>query len=72
VTNHRLSQAVATDHDRPAAPLVEWAPRRPERPDNAKALWKPLRVVSAYQPAGDPPTAIAALTAVQPFRRAKL
>ena len=58
ITHGGFSEAVASYHDRLAAPLEEWTPHRPERPATAKALSKPLRVASAYEPAGDQVTAI--------------
>ncbi|MEO1708408.1 MAG: DEAD/DEAH box helicase family protein, partial [Pseudomonadota bacterium] len=39
----------------------EWQPHRPERP-NLPKISKPLEVVSAYEPAGDQPTAIMELS----------
>ncbi|MFQ5562553.1 MAG: excinuclease ABC subunit UvrB [Parvularculaceae bacterium] len=54
-----FAEAVAAYHDRVAA--ADWTPHRPERPVRP-ALSKPLRVVSAYEPAGDQPQAIAELT----------
>jgi len=62
VTHHGFSESVATYHDRLATPLAQWVPHRPERLP-ASGLSKPLRVVSAYQPAGDQPEAIAELSA---------
>ncbi|MEM9170564.1 MAG: excinuclease ABC subunit UvrB [Pseudomonadota bacterium] len=56
-----FSEAVATYHDRHAP--AAWAPHRPERPQTAAALTRPLRVVSKYEPAGDQPGAITELTA---------
>ncbi|MFN3960695.1 MAG: excinuclease ABC subunit UvrB [Parvularculaceae bacterium] len=55
-----FSEAVATYHDRVAA--SDWIPHRPERPVS-RGLSRPLKVKSAYQPAGDQPQAIAELTA---------
>ncbi len=55
-----FSEAVATYHDRVAN--SDWTPHRPDRPVRP-GLSKPLKVVSAYQPAGDQPTAIAELSA---------
>jgi len=57
-----FSEAVATYHDRLSQPLADWIPHRPERPVS-RGLSRPLRVTSAYSPAGDQPTAIAELTA---------
>src|SRR3990167_7245589 len=57
-----FAEAVATYHDRLAQPLGDWVPHRPERPVS-RGLSRPLRVKSAYSPAGDQPTAIAELTA---------
>jgi excinuclease ABC subunit B len=62
ITHGGFSEAVATYHDRLATPLESWVPHRPERPVS-KGLSRPLKVKSAYQPAGDQPTAIAELTA---------
>ncbi|MEL7487934.1 MAG: DEAD/DEAH box helicase family protein, partial [Pseudomonadota bacterium] len=56
-----FSEAVQLYHEQHAPEA--WAPHRPERPPTAKALSKPLRVVSQYQPAGDQVTAIPELTA---------
>jgi excinuclease ABC subunit B len=61
ITPGGFSEAVATYHDRLAAPLESWVPHRPERPVS-RGLSRPLTVKSAYQPAGDQPTAIAELT----------
>jgi excinuclease ABC subunit B len=55
-----FSEAVATYHDRVATSA--WTPHRPERPVS-RGLSRPLKVKSAYQPAGDQPQAIAELTA---------
>ncbi|MGF1544134.1 MAG: excinuclease ABC subunit UvrB [Parvularculaceae bacterium] len=55
-----FSEAVAAYHAT-HAPTV-WTPHRPERPATAKALSRPLRVRSAYEPAGDQPQAIAELS----------
>ncbi|MBI1366643.1 MAG: excinuclease ABC subunit UvrB [Alphaproteobacteria bacterium] len=55
-----FSEAVAAYHDRVRA--ADWTPHRPERP-LVSGKSKPLRVVSAYQPAGDQPAAIAELVA---------
>ena len=55
-----FSEAVATYHDRVAT--SDWTPHRPERPVS-RGLSRPLKVNSAYQPAGDQPQAIAELTA---------
>ena len=57
-----FAEAMAAYHDRLAVPLDQWEPHRPERPATAKALSKPLRVVSDYSPAGDQVTAIPELT----------
>ena len=57
-----FSEAVATYHERLAQPLTSWIPHRPERPVS-RGLSRPLRVKSAYQPAGDQPSAIAELSA---------
>jgi excinuclease ABC subunit B len=54
-----FSEAIAAYHERVANSA--WVPHRPERPLVAGAS-KPLRVVSAYQPAGDQPQAIRELT----------
>jgi len=54
-----FSEAVATYHDRNMPAL--WTPHRPERPAH-KGLSRPLKVKSAYQPAGDQPQAIAELS----------
>ncbi|MEZ5896991.1 MAG: excinuclease ABC subunit UvrB [Parvularculaceae bacterium] len=62
ITPGGFSESVATYHERLAEPLEAWTPHRPERPATTKKLSKPLRVVSAYEPAGDQPTAIAELT----------
>jgi excinuclease ABC subunit B len=62
ITPGGFSESVATYHDRLSVPLTEWIPHRPERPVS-KGLSKPLRVKSAYQPAGDQPQAIAELVA---------
>ncbi len=62
ITPGGFSEAVATYHDRLAQPLTEWIPHRPERPVS-RGLSRPLRVKSAYSPAGDQPTAIAELSA---------
>ncbi|HXI88086.1 MAG TPA: DEAD/DEAH box helicase family protein, partial [Parvularculaceae bacterium] len=59
VTPGGFSEAVATYHDK--VKTSDWTPHRPERP-LASDKSKPLRVVSAYQPAGDQPQAIAELT----------
>ena len=56
ITPGEFSEAVATYHDRLAAPIADWTPHRPERPKPGPS--KPLRVVSAYEPAGDQVTAI--------------
>ena len=56
ITGTGFAEAVATYHDRLAAPLDEWTPHRPERPETR--LTKPLKVVSDYAPAGDQVTAI--------------
>ena len=56
ITPGGFSEAVALYHDRLAAPIDEWTPHRPERPETGPS--KPLRVVSAYEPAGDQVTAI--------------
>ena len=56
ITPGGFSEAVATYHQKHEA--VDWVPHRPERPDTAKVLSKPLRVVSVYEPAGDQVTAI--------------
>ncbi|MEO0398546.1 MAG: excinuclease ABC subunit UvrB [Pseudomonadota bacterium] len=55
-----FSEAVATYHDTHAPKL--WTPHRPERPETAKTLSRPLRVVSAYEPAGDQVAAIPELS----------
>ncbi len=55
-----FSEVVATYHDRVAT--SDWTPHRPERPVQ-RGLSRPLKVKSAYQPAGDQPQAIAELTA---------
>ncbi|MDZ7627026.1 MAG: excinuclease ABC subunit UvrB [Parvularculaceae bacterium] len=55
-----FSEAVATYHDR--VTTSDWTPHRPERPVS-RGLSRPLKVKSAYQPAGDQPVAIAELTA---------
>lgn len=60
ITPGGFSEAVATYHQKHEA--IQWEPHRPERPDTAAALSKPLRVVSAYEPAGDQITAIPELT----------
>ncbi len=59
ITDHGFAEAVAAYHDVHAARV--WEPHRPERPPSS-GLSKPLRVQSAYQPAGDQPSAIAELT----------
>ncbi len=60
VTPGGFSEAVATYHDT-HAPTV-WEPHRPERPVTSKSLSRPLRVKSAYEPAGDQPQAISELS----------
>ncbi|MGE0410334.1 MAG: DEAD/DEAH box helicase family protein, partial [Amphiplicatus sp.] len=55
-----FSEAVAAYHER--VQTADWTPHRPERPVIAGKS-RPLRVVSAYEPAGDQPAAIAELTA---------
>ncbi len=62
ITPGGFSEAVATYHDRLAQPLGDWVPHRPERPVS-RGLSRPLKVKSAYSPAGDQPTAIAELSA---------
>ncbi len=62
ITPGGFSEAVATYHERLAQPLTSWSPHRPERPVS-RGLSRPLRVKSAYQPAGDQPAAIAELSA---------
>ena len=62
IADHGFSEAMATYHERMALPLDEWSPHRPERPPKS-GLAKPLKVVSAYEPAGDQPQAIKELTA---------
>ena len=59
VTPGGFSEAVATYHEAHAP--AAWTPHRPERPVVSKALSRPLRVKSDYEPAGDQPTAIAEL-----------
>ncbi|MEL6506227.1 MAG: excinuclease ABC subunit UvrB [Pseudomonadota bacterium] len=51
---------MAAYHD--AVSASEWQPHRPERP-NLPKISRPLEVVSAYEPAGDQPTAITELSA---------
>ena len=62
IADHGFSEAMATYHERMALPLDEWSPHRPERPPKS-GLAKPLKAVSAYEPAGDQPQAIKELTA---------
>ena len=57
-----FSEAVALYHDRLMASRADWTPHRPERPV-VKGASRPLKVVSAYEPAGDQPAAIAELAA---------
>ena len=59
ITPGGFSEAVATYHDRHMPAL--WTPHRPERPVS-RGLSRPLKVKSAYQPAGDQPQAITELT----------
>ncbi len=61
--NGGFSEAIALYHERVAADGALWTPHRPERPATSRHLSKPLRVVSAYQPAGDQPQAIDELVA---------
>jgi len=62
VTPGGFAEAMASYHQRLAAPLESWVPHRPDRPATTRALSRPLRVVSDYEPAGDQPNAIAELT----------
>ncbi len=62
VTVGGFSEAMAQYHDRLMASRGDWVPHRPERPV-VSGKSRPLRVVSAYEPAGDQPTAIAELVA---------
>ncbi|MFN0022967.1 MAG: DEAD/DEAH box helicase family protein, partial [Parvularculaceae bacterium] len=55
-----FSEAVATYHER--VQTSDWTPHRPARPVS-RGLSRPLKVKSAYSPAGDQPAAIAELTA---------
>ncbi|MEO0878241.1 MAG: excinuclease ABC subunit UvrB [Pseudomonadota bacterium] len=61
LTRGGFSEAVATYHEKHAG--AAWTPHRPERPDTAAALSRPLKVVSTYEPAGDQVTAIPELSA---------
>ncbi len=61
--NGGFSEAIALYHERVAVDGASWTPHRPERPATSRHLSRPLRVVSAYQPAGDQPQAIDELVA---------
>ena len=58
ITPGGFSEAISLYHERVST--SEWTPHRPERP-TVKGASKPLKVVSAYEPAGDQPAAIAEL-----------
>ncbi|MBB5518824.1 excinuclease ABC subunit UvrB [Amphiplicatus metriothermophilus] len=61
-----FAEALAQYHARIVETRGTWTPHRPERPA-ASGKSRPLRVVSAYEPAGDQPQAIAEL--VEGIRR---
>ncbi|GAB4521374.1 MAG: hypothetical protein Kow00133_08270 [Amphiplicatus sp.] len=61
-----FAEALAQYHARIVETRGAWTPHRPERPA-ASGKSRPLRVVSAYEPAGDQPQAIAEL--VEGIRR---
>src|SRR5678815_940944 len=53
--------SAAFDYDENTMPML-WKPHRPTRPDKSEGGRK-FKLVSAYEPAGDQPTAIAELVA---------